>query len=147
LVEVGYGRWTGRPLAQLARTAMWKRIQQSPSSVRFPGGETLTEAQHRAVDGLASIAAVHPRGVVAVVSHADVIRLSLAHYAGVHLDLFQRLIVSPVSVSVVVLGDRVPRIVRMNDTGTLEDLVAARRRRTSEPDRRGRKRRPGRNLR
>ena len=123
LIEVGYGRWTGRPLAQLARTALWKRVQQSPSSIRFPDGESLTEVQRRGADAVDAIAARHPRDTVAVVSHADVIRLLLAHYAGVHVDLFQRLIVSPVSVSAVLLGDRVPRILRMNDTGTLDDLV------------------------
>jgi probable phosphoglycerate mutase len=123
LIEVGYGRWTGRSLAQLSRTALWKKVQQSPSSIRFPDGESLTEVQRRSVDAVDAIAARHHRGTVAVVSHADVIRLLLAHYAGVHVDLFQRLIVSPVSVSAVLLGDRVPRILRMNDTGTLDDLV------------------------
>jgi broad specificity phosphatase PhoE len=73
---------------------------------------------------------------VAVVSHADVIRLLLAHYAGLHIDLFQRLIVSPASVSAVALGDRIPRIVRMNDTGMLNDLALRR----APPD--GRARRP-----
>lgn len=127
LEEVAYGRWTGRPLAQLTRTSLWTAIQQSPSGVRFPDGETLGEVQRRAVDALEGLAARHPRGVVAAVSHADVIRLVLAHYAGVHLDLFQRLIVSPASVSAVALGDRVPRILRMNDTGTLDGMGSRRR--------------------
>lgn len=126
LEEVAYGRWTGRPLAQLVRTSLWTKIQQSPSSVRFPEGETLAEVQRRAVDALEGVAGRHPRGVVAAVSHADVIRLVLAHYAGVHLDLFQRLIVSPASVSAVALGDRVPRILRMNDTGTLDGMGTSR---------------------
>jgi probable phosphoglycerate mutase len=121
--EVEYGRWTGRPIAQLAKTALWKRIQHSPSSIRFPDGETLTDVQRRSTEALEELATRHRRKIVAVVSHADVIRMVLAHYAGVHLDLFQRLIVSPASVSAVLLGDRVPRILRMNDTGTLDDLV------------------------
>jgi probable phosphomutase (TIGR03848 family) len=131
LEEVEYGAWTGKTLTQLSRTALWKRVQHAPSSVRFPGGETLVEAQVRGVSALEGIAARHPRGTVVAVSHADIIRLSLAHYAGIHIDLFQRLIVSPTSVSAVLLGDRVPRIVRMNDTGGLDDLVVrARPRRT-----------------
>jgi probable phosphomutase (TIGR03848 family) len=126
LVEVGYGTWTGRPLAQLARTALWKRIQQSPSSVRFPGGEALSEVQWRCVAALDGLAVRHPRGLVAAVSHADVIRLAVAHYAGVHLDLFQRIIVSPASITVIGLGDRIPRIIRMNDTGSLDDFTSRR---------------------
>jgi probable phosphomutase (TIGR03848 family) len=121
--EVGYGLWTGRPLSQLARTSLWAQVQQAPSSVRFPGGETLIEVQRRAIEALNAIAVRHRRGTAVVVTHADVIRLALAHYAGVHLDLFQRIIVSPASVSAVALGGRIPRILRMNDTGTLSDLA------------------------
>jgi probable phosphoglycerate mutase len=124
LVEVDYGTWTGRSLAQLSRTALWKRVQEAPSSVRFPGGETLMEAQRRAVTALESLATRHPRATVAAVSHADLVRLALAHYAGLHIDLFQRIIVSTASVSALLLGDRIPRILRVNDTGTLLDLVA-----------------------
>jgi probable phosphomutase (TIGR03848 family) len=134
LEEVDYGTWTGRSLSQLVRTSLWKKVQQSPSSARFPEGEGLIDAQRRAVVALEEIAARHPRVTVAVVAHADVIRLALAHYAGLHIDLFQRLIVSPASVSAVALGDRIPRIVRMNDTGTLDELV----RRSSPPKGRGR---------
>src|SRR5439155_25502730 len=77
VIEVGYGRWTGRPLAQLARTDLWKRVQRTPGSVRFPGGDTLAEVQRRAVLALDSIAARHPRKVVGLVTHADVIRLAV----------------------------------------------------------------------
>ncbi len=146
LQEVGYGRWTGRPIAQLVRTSLWKRVHESPSSVRFPGGEAITDVQRRAVAALEAIAARHPRGPIGVVTHADVIRLVVAHYAGIHLDLFQRLIVSPASVSSVELGDGPPRILRMNDTGTLADLALHRAKGRSSPSaRRGDRRssRPG----
>jgi probable phosphomutase (TIGR03848 family) len=134
LEEVGYGRWAGRSFSQLTKTALWKQIQQAPSSVRFPGGETLVEAQRRAVSALESLARRHRSGTIAVVSHADLIRLAMAHYVGVHIDLFQRIVVSPASVSAVMLGDRIPRILRLGDTGTLEDLVArARPRRKKAP--------------
>jgi probable phosphomutase (TIGR03848 family) len=133
LAEVDYGRWTGRSMPQLVRTTLWKKVQQTPSSVTFPEGEGLIDAQRRSVSALEKIAARHPRSVVGVVSHADVIRLALAHYAGLHIDLFQRLIVSPASVSAVAIGDRIPRIVRMNDIGGLEDLA----RRVAPSSRRG----------
>jgi probable phosphomutase (TIGR03848 family) len=123
LIEVDYGRWTGRSMAQLVRTSLWKQVQASPAAVRFPDGESLREVQLRTVQALDEIAEAHPRALVAAVAHADVIRLAVAHYAGVHLDLFQRLVVSPTSVSAILLGDRIPRVLRMNDTGTLEDLV------------------------
>jgi probable phosphomutase (TIGR03848 family) len=126
LLEVEYGSWTGRSLTQLTRTKLWKQIQQAPGSIRFPGGESLMEAQQRAVGFLDELSRRHPRKVVVACSHADVIRLALAHYAGIHVDLFQRLIVGPASVSAVLLGDRIPRIVRMNDTGSAADLAPRR---------------------
>jgi probable phosphoglycerate mutase len=98
----------------------------SPSSIRFPGGETLPEVQQRCVEAIDEVAARHAKATVAVFAHADVLRLALAHYAGIHVDLFQRLIVSPTSVSAVLLGDRVPRIMRVNDTGSLADLAPKR---------------------
>lgn len=129
LGEVRYGDWTGRTLAQLSRTRLWKTVQSSPSNARFPNGESLLEVQERAAKGIGLIAARHARGVVAAFSHGDVIRLLLAHYSGVHVDLFQRLVISPASVTAIALGDGVPRILRVNDTGAVADLIPAKPRR------------------
>lgn len=117
LREVDYGAWTGRSLRQVARTTLWRTVQLNPGSARFPDGESLAEVQQRGVAALEEISRRHARGVVGVVTHGDVIRLALAHYAGVHIDLFQRLTVNPASVSAVGLGRGSPRILSMNDTG------------------------------
>jgi probable phosphomutase (TIGR03848 family) len=122
LAEIDYGRWTGRSFASLARTKLWRRVHRVPSSVRFPDGETLPQAQRRIVDALETIVERHPRGLVAVVSHGDPIAMALAHYSGTHLDLFQRLQVSPGSISAVAVHDGLPRVLLVNDTGTLEHL-------------------------
>lgn len=128
LLEVNYGEWSGRSIRQLARTRAWKVLQRTPSAVRFPGGETLPEVQARAVDAVRAIAEAHPGGVVAVVTHADVVRLAVAGLIGLPLDLYQRLAVDPGSVSVVALADAEVRALRVNDTGDLAELVPARRR-------------------
>jgi probable phosphomutase (TIGR03848 family) len=127
LGEVEYGEWTGRTFRMLRRTTLWRRIHEVPSSVRFPGGESLEEVRERGVRAVDSIAARHPRSAVAAVSHGDVIRLVLAYHAGIHIDLFQRLVADRASVSAVALGEGAPRVLRMNDTGTLTDLVPPRR--------------------
>jgi probable phosphomutase (TIGR03848 family) len=121
LVEMDAGRWTNRPLAGLARTKLWGAIQHTPSQAAFPGGEAFTAANARLVAELAAIAARHPRGRVAVVTHSDSIRMLLAHVAGAHLDQFQRMIADTCSVSVIGIGDGVPRLYLANDTaGSLE---------------------------
>jgi probable phosphoglycerate mutase len=122
LGEVRYGEWTGRSLAQLSRTALWRQVQMVPSNVRFPAGESFLEVQHRVVGELRRIVAAHPRALVAVYSHADVIKLVVAHLSGMHQDLFQRLVIEPASVSAIAVGDGVPRILRVNDTGDLAAL-------------------------
>lgn len=127
LNEVDYGDWTGRSFASLRRTKVWRQVRTRPSTARFPNGESLLEVQERAVRAVDGIAARHPKGVAAVVTHGDVVRLSLAHYAGLHLDLFQRLEASTASVTALELGDGTPRVLRANDTGRLEDLVPRRR--------------------
>ena len=122
LIEVDYGNWTGRSIAGLRRTKLWSVVQRAPSRIRFPGGESLLEVQARALAEAERIALAHPRDAVAVVTHADVVRLLLAYYAGMHLDHLQRLVVDPASTSVLVLGEGTERLVKVNDTGGLEAL-------------------------
>jgi len=119
LTEVGYGDWTGRSIASLRRTKLWRQVMLAPSTVRFPSGESLLEVQERAISEVLRIAQAHPRDVVVVLSHADVIRLLVAHLAGMHADHLQRLVVDTASVSVVALGYGIPRLLRVNDTGEL----------------------------
>lgn len=114
--EVGFGRWQGMKIAKLARRKMWHMIQYVPTRAYFPEGETMRGAQARAVDAIEGLVAAHPRDMIAVVSHSDVIKMVLAHYLGVHLDLFQRIMVSPASLSIVQLGYGRPMVVQVNDT-------------------------------
>jgi len=125
-IEVGYGEWTGRSISQLRRTALWRRVMSTPSNVRFPGGESLLEVQARAVDAAFELAAEHPRGMVVVVSHADVIRLLVAQLAGMHADHLQRLSIDPGSITAVSLADGAPRLLTVNDTGDLAVLRSRR---------------------
>ena len=112
--EVGYGAWTGRSLKVLARTRIWATLQRWPSSVRFPEGDTLREVQVRVVEELERLREEHPKGNVCLVSHADTIKLALAHYMGIHIDLFQRILVAPGSVSVLNIAAYGPQIVSLN---------------------------------
>lgn len=119
LLEVEYGRWTDRPLAQVARTKLWPVIQQRPSQVRFPDGETIRAMQLRAVDAVEEIVARHRKGVVLAVTHADVIKALVSHYLGQPLDLFQRIHIAPASVTSLLLGAHAPVLLRLNDDGPL----------------------------
>ena len=104
MIEVDYGRWTDRPLKPLFRNKLWPVIQQTPSLVTFPDGESIRAAQERAVTAIEQIATRHDKRTVAVVSHADIIKAVVAFYVGMPLDTFQRLVVSPASVTVLTTG-------------------------------------------
>lgn len=127
LLEVDYGDWTGRTISQLRRTTLWRSVQQAPSTVRFPNGESFLEVQARAVAELGRIAGAHPSGTVAVITHADVVRLLIAHHAGMHTDHVQRLVVDPASVTVVAVSEGTTRLLKVNDTGGLQTLRPRRR--------------------
>lgn len=122
LGEVGYGKWTNRPIKTLARTKLWEKVKHAPSAVRFPDGESLREVQARAVDEVERLHAEHKKGPICCVCHADVIKLVTAHYLGVHIDLFQRILIAPASVSVIALTDGGPMALALNAMSSLEGL-------------------------
>ena len=114
LGETRYGSWTNRTFKVLRRAKLWARLQRWPSGVRFPGGETLREVQARSVGEVERICSRHPRARVCVVTHADIVRLVVAHYLGLHIDLFQRLEAGPGSITVLVVGEDGPKVVAVN---------------------------------
>lgn len=123
VIEADYGDWTGGKIAELAKTDEWKVVQAAPSRARFPNGESITEMQARTVAALDEIVARHPNETVVVVSHADPIKSAIAHFSGMHLDLFQRVHVAPASVTVFDFHAFGVMLVKCNDTGGLDDLL------------------------
>lgn len=117
LREIDFGEWSGKSLKRLARTKLWREVQRYPSRVQFPAGETFLAVQNRAVQALEQIIRDHPKDLVAVFSHADVIKLMVAHYLGQPLDLFQRLVVGTASITHLHFGQGQPALVKLNDTG------------------------------
>jgi probable phosphoglycerate mutase len=116
LNEVDFGEWTGRTLAELDQTAEWKSFNSFRSGTRIPGGESMTEVLARALAELGRLDRAHAgsRELVAVVSHGDVLRAVIAHYLGIPTDLFQRIELSPASVSVLTLEPHGPRLLLLN---------------------------------
>lgn len=119
--EVDYGAWTDKPLGQLRRRKMWTTIQSTPSRVTFPDGESIRGMQVRAVDVTEQLAADHAEETIALVSHADVIKAIVAHHLAMPLDAFQRLVVSPASITTLALPQTgAPVLLSFNDTGVPE---------------------------
>ncbi len=123
LLEADFGDWTGRELKDLMKLPEWGTVQRAPSTFRFPSGESVLEMQTRIVGALDRLRERHPGGVVIAVSHADPIKAAVAHAMGTHLDLFQRIVISPCSVSAIAYHGGGPVVLTVNSTGgSLGDL-------------------------
>ncbi len=120
--EVRYGEWQGAELKDLYKHELWPGVQYYPSGTRFPNGESLGEAQMRIVQAIDGLRAQHPTQIIAVFSHADMIKLAIAYYIGMHIDLFQRLTINPCSLTALAFERMGPRLIAFNDTGSLEHL-------------------------
>jgi probable phosphomutase (TIGR03848 family) len=119
-IECGYGEWTGRPIAELAKEPLWRVVQAHPSAATFPEGEALTEMQHRAVSAVREWnQRLGEKGIYLVCSHGDVIKSIVADALGLHLDQFQRITADPAAVTVIRYAPLRPFVLRLNDMGEL----------------------------
>jgi probable phosphomutase (TIGR03848 family) len=125
LGECRYGDWTGKPLTELAQDPLWRVVQDHPSAVTFPGGESMRYVQYRAV---AAVRGWNERlgkdAMYLICSHGDVIKAIVADSLGLHLDQSQRIQADPCSLTVIRYTPLRPFLIRMNDTGGgVDDLI------------------------
>ncbi len=115
LIEVDFGKWQDKTLKQLRRRKLWKVVQANPSRMQFPGGETFANAQQRIVQDVETLAQEHgPKDLIACFSHSDLIKLVVSYYLGQPVDLFQRIMIAPASISTLHLGDMGAQIINVN---------------------------------
>ncbi len=124
LIEADFGNWTGRNLGELAKLPEWQQVQRYPSGFRFPEGESFAQMQERACDAIHTLVGRHPGEAVVAVSHADPIKAIVADAMGTHLDLFQRIVVGPCSISAILYTSSGPVVLAVNSMGDdLRQLV------------------------
>jgi probable phosphoglycerate mutase len=123
LTECDFGEWTGAELKKLMKLPEWATVQRYPSGFRFPGGESFSGMQARIVDAVAELRRRHVGEIIVAVSHADPIKAVVADALGTHLDLFQRIVISPCSVTAISYSPGGPAVLTVNSTGSLADLV------------------------
>ena len=123
LLEADIGEWTGLDFKTVRKAPEWKTVHRYPSGFRFPGGESFVEMQARIVAALERLRTAHPGHTIVAVSHADVIKAAVAHALGTHLDLFQRIVISPCSVTAIAYSDGGPTVMSVNSVGDLAALT------------------------
>jgi probable phosphoglycerate mutase len=115
LDEVDFGEWTGRSFAELSRDPRWRVWNAERGAARAPGGESMEEAQSRIVGHLESLRRDHPDGRILLVTHAEIVRAALLHHLGLPLQAYERIEISPGSVTVLSLGEAGAAITRLNE--------------------------------
>jgi broad specificity phosphatase PhoE len=124
LVDFRLGKWTGMTYEEVSASPEYQRFLADPLSERIPDGENLGEIRARAVSAVEQAIEDSPSGdAIALVTHAGIIRVVLAHYLGSHPANYHRIRVSPGSVSVLSFADghELPRVLATNLTGSLRD--------------------------
>jgi len=115
LIEVDVGDWQNKTLKGLSRRKLWRVVQEAPSRMKFPGGESFLEAQMRIYEELNELATNHKeKDIFICVSHSDPIKLAIAYFLGLPLDMFQRLHISPASISTLILNEHYTRFININ---------------------------------
>lgn len=115
LIETNVGEWQGQRLAAVRRQKTWRTLQERPSQFRFPGGESILEQQARLVGEVQSLCAAHkPKDLIALVGHADPIKLIITYYLGMSLDHFQRIAIDTASVTTLHIAEGRSLLVRLN---------------------------------
>ncbi len=115
LLETDYGDWEGKTLKSLRRRKLWTTVQNRPSLMRFPNGESFAECQTRIVSEIERIRQQHkPKDIVACVYHSDPIKLTVAFYLGMPLDNFQRLVISTATITALQISDTGGYILHIN---------------------------------
>ena len=124
LLDTDIGKWQGKSLKVLSLTKLWKIVQHAPSRFRFPDGESFPEMQTRISETLERIIKKHnkPQDIVAVVFHADPIKLAVAHFIGMPLDNFQRLGCDTGSVTAIHASEAGANLVKLNQRPPFEFL-------------------------
>ena len=115
LIETDLGDWAGGEVKKISRSPEWKVVQYSPSRFRFPNGESFQEEQTRLVSAIEKIIHHHDKkDLLALVFHADPIKLVIAYYLGMPLDNFQRIACQTASVTLLNLSTQGAFILGMN---------------------------------
>jgi len=118
------GKWQGKSLKVLRHTNAWKIVQNAPSRFQFPGGESFIDLQTRIANSLENMIRKHnkPKHIIAVVFHADPIKLAVSHFLGLPLDHFQRLSCDTGSLTVLHVSELGANLIKLNQRPPFEFL-------------------------
>ncbi len=126
LADFRVGKWEGMAYEDVLVSPEYQRFVADPMSERIPGGEDLQQIRDRAIGAVEQAIGDTPAGEsVAIVTHAGIVRVVLAHYLGSNLANYHRLRVSPGSISVLSFADdrTLPRVLAVNWRSSMKEVL------------------------
>lgn len=124
IIDIDYGEWQGlSPEKVIARDGdLYTKWIESPHTMKFPGGESLTEVRERAASAVTNLIEQYPKQTIAVVSHkvvCQILILSLLDFDSSH---FWQIAQDVCAVNVFEVRHGIPSAVLLNDTCHLKEL-------------------------
>lgn len=114
VAEIDYGLWVGRTFDEVCREKSYRVYHTTPARAQPPQGEKMTGVFRRAVGFIEGLRKRHSEGRVAVVSHADVIKIILLHYLKLDLNDLPRLRIDNGSLSSLWFNGNRSRVLGIN---------------------------------
>jgi probable phosphoglycerate mutase len=112
VIEMNYGKWSGRKLAVLSKDSKWKSVQNNPAGFTFPQGESFKSMRRRVDLALADLK--KKKGPILVVTHGDIIKMAITSSLGLPINRFQSFVVEPASLTVINLEKSGATILQSN---------------------------------
>lgn len=116
--EAEFGEWTGKKLEDLRKLPEWKKVQHNPSDFRFPMGESFVEILSRTSTTIQELIDTHNNETILVFSHADIIKIIACQALGMHLDMLQKIIISPCSLTAITYQNNRSYVTQLNNNGS-----------------------------
>jgi probable phosphoglycerate mutase len=112
VIEMNYGKWSGRKLAVLSKDSKWKNVQNNPAGFTFPQGESFKSMRKRIDLVLADLK--KKKGPILVVTHGDIIKMAITSSLGLPINRFQSFVVEPASLTIINLEKSGATILQSN---------------------------------
>jgi len=126
LDEVDFGTWTGLSFTELDKDPLWHRFNRKRAITRVPAGESMAEVAARMTAIIKKSAARQGAGEIAIVSHADPLRIAVVSLMGLPIEAMLRLEIAPASLSILRIdGAGEPKLELLNDRSHCDWALSA----------------------
>ncbi len=115
LLEIDFGQLTGRTFDSLHGDPAWDEWNNQRATAQVPGGERMPDVVDRVAAHLRATAASHPGELIALVTHADVVKAAVVAIFGLELQKMHAFDIGPASVTRMVVGDWGGRVLSINE--------------------------------